>query len=170
MIPEPQADPVRVVGWGRRIAYAFVGLLAGNAAIAGYFLIWNLWGLVRFHSFPSERPARDILIGVAAGYGGLILMYGTFSLIGWIVVGLPAVLLLPLRFPNRLPWLVILLIAAAIGVAAYFPIFLLFSGGHPTLDLLRREGPYWLLALLASTIGFPTYCWLIRRRTVACNP
>ncbi len=166
MIPEPQADPVRVVGWGRRIAYAFVGLLAGNAAIVLYLVAMNLWGLVRYQSFPFERMAGHILIG----YAGLMLIYGSFSLIGWLVVGLPAVLLLPVRPLNRLPWLVILLIAAAIGAAAYFPIFLLFSGGHPTLDLLRREGPYWLLAVLASTVGFPTYCRLVRRRTVTCNP
>jgi hypothetical protein len=159
-------DGASPIGWARRIAYAFIGLLAGNAAIVAYFLITAVWALLRFHALPSKPPASHILIG----YAGLILIYGTFSFLGWLIVGLPVVVLLPVGMLNRLPWLVILLIAATIGVAAYFPIFLLFSGGHPTLDLFRREGPYWLLALLASTVGFPTYCWLIRRRTVTCNP
>ncbi len=99
------------IGFGRRIGYAFIGLLAGNAAIAAYFLSTYLRALLQFHSSVAARPASQILIG----YAGLMLLYGTFSLIGWLVVGLPAVVLLPLRMINRLPWLVILLIAAAIG-------------------------------------------------------
>ena len=167
-MPETSAVSVRRIGWARRIFYAFLGLLAGNAAIVAWYLITSLWALARFHSFPSEHPVSHILIG----YAGLIVIYGSFSLIGWLVVGLPAVLLLPVRILNRLPWLAILLIAAAIGVAAFFPIYLLLNGGHLTSDSFsfRRSGMYWFLALLASMAGFPTYCWLIRRRTVPRNP
>lgn len=156
------AGSVRAIGFGRRVGYAFIGLLAGNAAIAAYFLSTYLRGLLQFHSSVAARPASQILIG----YAGLMLLYGTFSLIGWLVVGLPAVVLLPLRMISRLPWLVILLIAAAIGVTAMFLILLLFSGGHLTPDSFsfRRFWLYWVLALLASMVGFPTYCWLIRRR------
>jgi hypothetical protein len=168
VISDTQAASVRRVGWVRRIGYAFIGLLAGNAAIVAYFLITNLWGLVRVHSFPSEPPAWHTLVG----YAGLILIYGTFSLLGWLVVGLPAVFLLPVRILNRLPWLVILLIAAAIGLAAFFPIYLLLNGGHltPNSFSFRSEWLYWFLALLASMTGFPTYCWLVRRRTITRNP
>jgi len=163
VISETQGVSVRPIGWGRRIVYAFIGLLAGNAAIIVYFLITNLWALLRLHPLPSEPPASHILIG----YAGLMLLYGTFSLIGWLVVGLPAVLLLPVRILNRLPWIMILPIAAAIGVGAFFPIYLLLNGGHFTSDALpfRRSGMYWFLVVLASTAGFPTYCWLVRRRT-----
>ena len=157
------AVPVRPIGWARRIVYAFIGLLAGNAAIVGYSLITSLWAPVRLHPFPSQPPVTHILIG----YVGLILLYGPFLFLGWLVVGLPTVLLLPVRILNRLPWFAIPLIAAGMGLAAFLPIYLLFIGGHLTSDALpfRRSGTYWFLALLASTAGFPTYCWLIRRRS-----
>ena len=74
----------------------------------------------------------------------------------------------PRRAASRaLNLLAILLIAAGMGLAAFLPIYLLFNGGHLTSDALpfRRSGTYWFLALLASTAGFPTYCWLIRRRS-----
>jgi hypothetical protein len=169
---EAEAVSVRTIGWGLRIGYAFLGLIAGNAAIAAYFFSGYFWALLLNYSSIAGLPSRNILIG----YAGMELIYGTFSFLGWLVVGLPIILLLPVRILNRLPWLAILLIAAAIGIAAFFPIYLLLNGGHLTSDALpfRRTGMYWFLALLASMAGFPTYCWLIRRRTVpvtgTCNP
>jgi hypothetical protein len=157
--PEAHAVTVCRIGWARRLGYAFVGLLAGNAAIAAYFLSGYLWALLLNYSSIAGHPARDLLIGFA----GMELLYATFSLIGWLVVGLPAVFLVPVRILNRLPWLMIILMAAAIGVAAFFPIDLLLNGGHLSPDSFRRERLDWLLALLASIVGFPTYCWFVRR-------
>ncbi len=85
MPTETDEASVHPIGLVRRIGYAFIGLLAGDVAIVGYLLITSLWALVRFRSF--GHPVSHILIG----YAGLILIYGIFSLIGWVVV-LPGVL------------------------------------------------------------------------------
>ena len=165
MTPEEPQETTALLGLGRRTGYAFIGLLAGNAAIDAYIFRGVPWAL-----FTSSLGVglRDIVIGMA----GVILLFGVFSLIGWLLVGLPVVLFLPLRVVRRLPWPAIFAIAAVVGPAAFFPVFLLlfaspFALSYPVPHASAQHGwhsQYWLFALLASIVGFPAYCWLVRRR------
>ena len=105
------------------------------------------------------------LLDVLMGMLGSAVLFGTYSLIGWALVGLPFVFLLPLRIVSRLPWSAIVAIAALLGPAAFLPIFLLFRDQTPAEILSPRgAGLYWILSVIASVAGFPTYCWLVRRR------
>ena len=106
------------------------------------------------------------LLDVLLGMLGSALIFGTFSFIGWTLVGVPVVFLVPLRIVNRLPWSAIIAIAALLGPAAFLPIFLILFHGQITADSfsLHRAGGYWVLSCIASVVGFPTYCWLVRRR------
>ncbi len=153
------------LGLSLRIGYAFIGLLAGNAVMDAYVLRGLPWALAT-----SSTGVRlsDIVLGVF----GVILLFGTFSLIGWLLVGVPVVLFLPIRLVRRLPWAAIFAIAAILGPVAFFPVFLLlfaspFMLDYPVAHSSVQHGwlaAYWLFAFLASIVGFPTYCWLVRRR------
>jgi hypothetical protein len=156
-----EAEEARIpIGFGRQLGYAFIGLLAGNAAIAAVFLSVYLAAFLHSRSFAAGWSASILL-----GYAGLLTLYGAFSLLGWVVVGLPAVFLIPLPLIRRLSWPLILLIAAVIGIAALFLIFFLLMHGHITSDVFsfQRAGVYWVFGLLASTVGFSAYCRLVRR-------
>lgn len=165
MIPEEPQGQTASLGWGLRIGYAFVGLLAGNAAMDAYLFRGVPWALFTRSVGVS---LRDLVVGMA----GVILLFGVFSLIGWLLVGVPVVLFLPLRFVTRLPWAALLAIAAVVGPAAFLPVFLLLfsspsAAAYPVAHSSAQHGwlaEYWLFALLASIVGFPTYCWLVRRR------
>jgi hypothetical protein len=159
-MPNAQSESARRVGWGRRLSYAFIGLVAGNAAMDAYLLT----GYVRTFILSPALRSRigDILIGTF----WLFLLYGTFSLIAWLIVGLPFVFLLPLRAVRRLPWAVILLISGALGPAVFLPIMLLLFRNQG----FRHTGTLWLLSVIASVVGFSTYAWLVRRRLRPLTP
>jgi hypothetical protein len=46
-MPNAQSESARRVGWGRRLSYAFIGLVAGNAAMDAY-LLTGMFGLLFF--------------------------------------------------------------------------------------------------------------------------
>lgn len=155
----------RPIGWGLRVGYAFLGLLIGNAAILVYF--FSTWLPALIHPPNGWRVAA---FAVLLGTLGLMSLYGTFSFIGWLLVGLPVVLLLPPRIIARLSWIAILAIAALLGPLAFLPIFLfLFPGQFTRIFTLSPSGQdspaqYWMIACVASVAGFTAYCWLVRRR------
>jgi hypothetical protein len=160
-----EADPSPSIGWARRLGYAFLGFLAANVAMDVYPLAAALLALLH----PETRVlirARNSPIPFLIGFSGLFLLYGIISFVGWLVVGLPVVFLISPRQIARLPWIVLVAIAATLGPAAFFLIFLFVSGGHFSANHFSFKGGvmYGILASLASLAGFSTYCWLVRRR------
>jgi hypothetical protein len=140
--------PPYSVGFRRKIGYSFVGLLAGNLALLMYLLLttraWELKSMGILEMFP---------------------FYVGFSILGWLVVGIPAVLLLRLKLVTRLHWLLVVVIGAALGALAQFLIFLVL-GLRQNLNLTGHWNEVWwyfALAGLVSTVSFGVYCALVRR-------
>lgn len=83
----------------RRLAYAFIGLLGGDAALF-LFLLQNAFrfraDLLALH---MGEPARQIPIALE-----MFVFYAPFSLVGWLLVGLPIAVFFPTRFITRLSW------------------------------------------------------------------
>ena len=91
-------------------------------------------------------------------------IYATFSVLGWIVVGIPAALAMPVRWAH-LEWPVRTAIGAALGPLALLVIFaLLFAQVRPGRFSLAHTGFYWPLSMLISAVAFLVFTGLLRRR------
>ena len=92
---------------------------------------------------------------------GTFFSFGLFSLFGWIIVGLPFVLLFPANLASRLHWSLALIIGATLGVVA---LYLEIDRGR--LDIFRGTDPtsfiYLPAAALNSAVAFVTYCTLLQ--------
>jgi hypothetical protein len=84
-------------GLERKIGYSFLGLLAGNVTLLLYFL----WGAMRTRAWllSIRRGAPNRVLADALG---MFAIYGISSMVGWALIGLPFVLLLPAQFVSRL--------------------------------------------------------------------
>jgi len=89
-------------------------------------------------------------------------LYAPFSLVGWLIVGAPVVLLLPVRSITRWPWLLVVTLGACLGPPAMVVILLVLGYGvHP----LRRDGlPFFIFSILVSTVSFTVYVALLRNQ------
>lgn len=129
----------------RKIGYSFVGPLAGSATLLAYFVLTTrAWE-------PNHWQPFDIF---------LLIM--TFTLPGWIIIGVPAVLFIDVQFIRILHWLLVLLIGAALGAFALFLISLIFGLVH-YINLGGHWGPWYWLAMLVSTVAFAVYSALARQ-------
>jgi hypothetical protein len=92
----------------KRLVYAFVGLLAGDLILL-FFLLQHA-----IHTTILEgAPARTLPDAVET-----FILYAIFSLVGWMLVGLPATLLFPARSITRLSWPRALIVGATVGPIA----------------------------------------------------
>ena len=133
----------------RKIGYSFVGLLAGDGALLAC-ITWSTRDL-------EHNPWQLLKI---------FCLYAIFTVLGWIVVGVPAVLLMDIAFIRRIHWPLVLLIGAVLGPLALFLIFLV-------LDILNGQfslAGYWddaalscALAMVVSLVAFAVYCIFMRR-------
>lgn len=133
----------------RKIGYSFLGLLAGNIALFTFlFVDAKAWQM------------RDM--GAALE---IYLFYLAFSLFGWIIVGIPFVLVISSEVIVELNWLIVVLIGLFLGALAQSLIFLWFGvTGHLNFpvhwgDVLAYEK----LAMVISAVAFVVYCALARR-------
>ena len=78
----------------KRLLYALVGLLAGDLILLFFLLQHALHATIL-----SGEPARTLPDAVET-----FILYAIFSLVGWVLVGLPATLLFPARSITRLSW------------------------------------------------------------------
>lgn len=135
-----------------RLGLAVAGLLAGEAALLGYFYLMEL------RKLGPRRASSNFLQDFA--------VVAVFVFAGWLIAAIPTAVLLPPRFLVRLRWRWIVLIGAALGVGALLVILLLFltvegglgDEGHRTQGILW----YALLSILGSVPGFATYAALLR--------
>jgi hypothetical protein len=151
--------PVKTV---KRLAYAFVGLVAGDAILLLYLLQNALRARAMLIAIHMGEPARQIPVAL-----DLFVIYAMFSFVGWLFVGLPTALILPADFITRLSWPLALLLGAILGPFALAVIFLLHDHGHIYLSSSFAEtaSPY-LLAALVSTVAFAVYRVLLSAERV----
>lgn len=138
----------------RRMGYSFLGLLAGNIALLLLFLFYALRTGMVLHSqlkfqFWSQIEA--------------FFVFTLFSIVGWLVVGVPAVSILSSQSTARLPQLALLPIGALLGPLALLVIFVLLGRGRITAGIFTETGALWLYAAIISTIAFSVHCLLVRR-------
>lgn len=136
----------------RKIGYSFLGLLAGNVALFSFLL-----------ADAKVRGIKDI-----AFY--MLPFYLLFSIFGWILVGIPFVLVIQSEVITELHWLIVILIGLFLGALAQFFIFFLFEiTGHLNLaGHWRGVAQYEELAMVISVVAFLVY-WLLARRTLRQN-
>ncbi len=126
-----------------RLLFAIIGLLAGEATMA-------------------------VLVG-----GRPLGFYFMVSVaIGWALVGLPVVLLLPSKLVSQIPWPVILVAGCCLGPLALAVIFITTAAVQALLGpgsaRLSLNGLFvgtellWPMASLVSTVSIMTYSALVR--------
>jgi hypothetical protein len=156
----------------KRLACAFVGLLAGDAILLVYLLqnaIRLRADLIALH---MGEPGRQIPQAIQT-----FALYARLSFIGWLFVGLPIALLLPAHSIRRLPWPLRPLVGAALGPLALFLIFVLVSDvsraalahGHMVPGMFTGTASLWPLSILVSTVAFVVYVALLRKENVVAQ-
>jgi hypothetical protein len=125
----------------RRLLFAAISLAAGNAALLLFMLSSGL---------------RD---------WSVFLLYAIFSVLGWILVGIPIAVAFPAHLLSRVAWPFRLLIGAALGPLALLLVFLVLARiqGRPGEFSLAHTEFYWLLSVIVSAISFLVYASLSRR-------
>lgn len=151
----------------RRLLFAAIGLIAGNAALL-IFLLYNALrvraALLKIHMGQPhlELPrAWDVFV-----------LYAIISIVGWALVGLPFALAFPARLLSRIPWPLGLFIGAILGPLALLLIFVVLAAmqGSPGTFSLAHTGSLWPFSILVSTVAFLVYAALLRRRLRRSSP
>ena len=78
----------------KRLAYTFVGLLAGDVMLL-FFLLRHALHATLFAGEPVLRVGDALQ---------LFVLYAGFSILGWVLIGLPTALIFPAGFITRLSW------------------------------------------------------------------
>lgn len=141
----------------KRLGFAFLGLLAGNAILFVFLMTNAIRNAVILHVARVGAPAAEITIALE-----VFLIYAACSFAGWIIVGLPTVLFIPARVLLRFGEMAKIVIGAALGPLALFLIFVLLSRGH--VSTFARTGVLWIYASVISTAAFWVYVALLKRR------
>ena len=137
----------------RRLAYTLVGLLAGNVMLL-FFLLRHALHATLFAGEPA------CLIGDA--FQSFVL-YAAFSILGWVLIGLPTALIFPADFITRLSWPFALIVGAALGPPALLVIFMLFGRSHVYFSNVAETAALFSYSILVSTIAFMVYLALLRK-------
>lgn len=126
----------------QRLLLAAIGLLGGDTAL---LMLLS----------PALSNAWDVLW-----------LYVIFSVVGWVLVGLPVALLVPARLVSRISWLRRILIGATLGPLALLVIvvLLLVKQGRLREFSLANSQTLWPMSILVSTVSFLVYAALLRWR------
>lgn len=132
------------LGFERRIGYSILGLFAGDIAMLLLLsLITKSW---------QQDPSY-------------FLRAFTFcvncSLVGWVAIGIPSVVLINTNFVAKLNRWLVPLIGVSLGSVALLMIYLII--GHLPAGQLGGLAYYWMFAAVVSGIAFIVYCALVRR-------
>jgi hypothetical protein len=141
--------------------FASIALLAGNTALL-FFLLQN--GLrVRALLLKAHIGEPGAVMGQM---WGMFRLYVIFSVVGWVLVGVPTALAFPPRLLLRVPWPVRLVIGAVMGPLALllmFAVLFAIQGRLRQFSLSHTE-TLWPVSVLVSTVSFLVYTALLRRR------
>jgi hypothetical protein len=148
------------VNLAKRLAYAFVGLLTGDIIL----LLFLLYGALVARA--SLLAANMGQIGsMIPGVLQVFVLYALFSFVGWLLAGLPTVLLFPARSIIRLSWPLRLLVGATLGPLALLLIFVLIGRGHVGFpESFRGTGALWAYSVVVSTAAFLVYAALLHKQ------
>ena len=147
----------------RRLFFASIALLAGNTALL-LFLLQN--GLrVRAALLRAHMGEPHLVL---AQTWAVFRLYAMFSVVGWLLVGVPTALAFPPRLLLRVAWPVRVVIGAAMGPLALLLIFVVLFAilGRPGEFSLDHTETLWPFSILVSTVSFLAYAALLRRRVV----
>jgi hypothetical protein len=146
----------------KRLAYAFVALLAGLATLLLYLLQNALRARSALLAVHVGEPRRQVSFALE-----LFVLYAIFSFVGWLSVGVPTALFLPVRCIARLSWPLTLAVGAVLGPPALLVILLVLGHGHIYFPADTRT----MLAysMLVSSVSFVVYVALLRKRTTAVS-
>jgi hypothetical protein len=134
----------RGLGSERKISYSFVGLLVGDVVMLVVFSIMTqAW---------QQSPTQMMAI---------FPFYITCSLFGWVVIGIPAVLLANTEFVAGLKWLSTLVVGILLGLAALGIIFIFY--GHLPIPGTQGFLYCWGFSALVACFASATYAALARR-------
>ncbi len=137
----------------KRLAYTFVGLVAGDVML--------LFFLVR-HALHATLLAGESARLIADALQ-MSLLYAAFSILGWVLIGLPTALIFPARFITRLSWPFALMVGAALGPPVLLLILILIGRGHVYFRNVAETGTLFAYSILVSTIAFVVYLALLRK-------
>ena len=143
----------------RRLLYAFLGLLAGDLILLFFLLQHALHATIL-----AGEPAPAFPDAVQT-----FILYAIFSLVGWMLVGLPATLLFPARSIARLSWPRALVVGATVGPMALLVIFALLSQSHIYFRNFAEICTLFAYTILVSTVSFLVYLALLRKE-MKSNP
>lgn len=131
------------LGFRRRIGYSIGGVLAGD------FLLLILVSLI---TKAWDHPDSH--------FWSLPFFILYCSLFGWMVVGIPAMLLINTAAVARLKWYLEVTVGALLGFVAMMVIFAIFGEHLPTHSWSWAY--FWIFAALVSTVAFSIYSALVR--------
>ena len=137
-----------------RVGYSFFGLLAGDAVL----LILTVVNALHISLLLHGQLKAQFLIAL-----GSFIPVAIVSVVGWLIVGVPAVLSLSPRRVLQAPLWLLLSLGVVLGPAALFVIFLLLSWGMPKAETFTNTGFLWACSSLISTVAFAVHCALMRR-------
>jgi hypothetical protein len=149
----------------KRLAYAGIGLLAGDAVLLLYVLYGAILNDAYSHALYMGARGRLILVALE-----VFIVYALFSFAGWLFVGVPTALFFPARSITRLPWLLTLLVGATLGPLALAAVLIVLAHGH--LDVLYPStgtSGLWVYSIVVSTVAFGVYAFLLRKETSAAD-
>jgi hypothetical protein len=149
----------------KRVSYAFVGLLAGDAILFFYLIgsafLTGSFALVEHVGDPA---------GVVLTALEIFFIYAVISFIGWLLVGLPIVLLIRPDSLIRLPWFLRVLVGALLGPVALFAIFgVLATHGRVNFRPFAGGLGLWAysISIVISTVAFLVYVGLLGKEKPA---
>jgi hypothetical protein len=143
----------------KRLLFALIGLLAGDLILL-FFLLQHA-----LHATILEGESGRTLTDAVETF----ILYAIFSLVGWMLVGLPAALLFPARSITRLSWPRALTVGATVGPIALLVIFALLSRSHIYFRNFAEITTLFAYTILVSTVSFLVYLALLRKE-MKSNP
>jgi hypothetical protein len=153
------------IGWERKIGYSFVGLMAGNVVSVVVLLLMTV--LPNLDVFPAIRQVWKLGAGQALG---LSIAIWLVSMLGWVVVGLPIVLLLRAEIVAEFYWITAALIGVVLGMLTMLVFLLAINQGRVDSltaslrnpDALGRTVEFFCAAGLIAGVAFAVYCALVQ--------
>jgi len=139
-----------------RVGYSYLGLLAGNVAL----LVLLLLNAFRASLWLHGQMKMQLLAAL-----GDFIPIAIVSIVGWVAVGVPAVLLFSSRTIARVSSGILLLIGVPLGPLALLLIFVWLNHGQPGAVSFSRTGVLWESASIISTVAFAVHCTFVRHYT-----
>lgn len=146
------------IEWEQKIGYSFVGLMAGNLVsilVLSLLVILPLLGILPEFS-KKWHPTTPILFLVIA----------MVSMLAWVLIGLPTVLLLRAEIVADFYRAVAAFIGAILGASGMLLFYVMLDGGLGSVTnpgALWQTGPLFADAALIGAVAFAVYCSLVKR-------